>query len=85
MYILNRDNVSIINTILKEEKFNITAWHRRITRCKRLRFASSKFGLRRTSFTSEPVNAIKSNYYKKSSHLKRKKKYPFLDEQVQGN
>lgn len=44
MYILNRDNVSIINAILKEEKFNITARHRRITRCKRLRFASSKFG-----------------------------------------
>lgn len=45
MYTLNPDNVSIINAILKEEKFNIMAWHRRITRRKRLRFAPSKFGL----------------------------------------
>jgi len=39
MYTLNPDNVSIINAILKEEKFNITVRHRRITRCKRLCFA----------------------------------------------
>ena len=44
MYTLNPDNVSIINAILKEEKFNITVRHRRITRCKRLCFALSKFG-----------------------------------------
>jgi len=56
MYILNPDNVSIINAILKEEKFNITARHRRITRCKRLRFAPSKFCLRRTSFTPIPLS-----------------------------
>ena len=58
MYILNPDNVSIINAILKEEKFNITARHRRITRCKRLRFAPSKFCLRRTSFIPKTLYAI---------------------------